>query len=264
MIVQCIDRTEQAVALATSAAQENCKALLWRIRHQLQSSEDYDSRTTDELLQAAERRCAPSNELQLLKAYHEAWSCERRNIDCERMKLAGTLARKAKFNDPTDARAPALLGLIAIWEGKLDTAIRHLKHSIALNSGFALAHSLHGSALYLSLKFKEAAASLQEAIFLSPMDPHRFIMLTEMSFLQVIIGDFEAARGFVEEALAINPEYPLALLVDRVISNDDACSPPFQKGISWSNIDIDLESIDPQKITLLGTSLDAPVLSVNE
>ena len=84
---------------------------------------------------------------------------------------ASELARPAVEIDPHDAFASCLVGAAEMWNGRLDEAERHVKRSIALNPGLALA-AMHMSSLRSRRCDVDGAGSwARRAKELNPADP---------------------------------------------------------------------------------------------
>jgi tetratricopeptide (TPR) repeat protein len=124
---------------------------------------------------------------------------------------AARLAERAVMLDPGDARAMTLAGHVRGFLGRHPEEASALhERAIALNPNLALAWCFSGlSHLYLG-QHEEALRRIQQAIRLSPSDPHVFFFDMALIMPHLMNGDCASAVEAGRRAVELNPLFSSA------------------------------------------------------
>jgi tetratricopeptide (TPR) repeat protein len=120
---------------------------------------------------------------------------------------ADELARRVLTDDPGNAEAAHMLGIVAHQSGKTSEAIDHLRRAIAINPDVALYHANLGEMCRLVGRVDEAIAAGRRAIELNPDYPGALSNLGIALFDQ---GKFEEALTHYDRALALQDDFAQA------------------------------------------------------
>ncbi len=119
---------------------------------------------------------------------------------------AARLAERAVMLDPSDARALTLAGHVRAFLAKRpEEAIALHERAIALNPNMALAWCFSGLAHFYIGQHKEALRRINQAISLSPSDPHAFFFDMALILPSLLAGDRDGAITAGRRAIEINP-----------------------------------------------------------
>jgi DNA-binding SARP family transcriptional activator len=119
---------------------------------------------------------------------------------------AGRLAERAVTLDPGDARALTLAGHVRGFLSKHPAeAIALHERALALNPNLALAWCFSGFSYSYQGDHDEALRRINQAIRLSPADPHMFFFDMALVIVQLMRGDFESAVEAGRRAIELNP-----------------------------------------------------------
>lgn len=113
------------------------------------------------------------------------------------------LARTATRLDDQDAVARFALGRAHLARGEYDRSIMELEHAIELNPGLAQAHCGLGDSLAYKGQAKDAIPQFEEAVRLSPHDPHRWAFSMYGSLAHIFSGDYEEAAAWALAAVRV-------------------------------------------------------------
>lgn len=113
------------------------------------------------------------------------------------------LARKATRLDDQDAVARFALGRAHLAKGEYDRSILELEHAIELNPGLAQAHCGLGDSLAYKGKAADAIPQFEEAVRLSPHDPHRWAFSMYGALAHIFSGDYEQAAEWALTAVRV-------------------------------------------------------------
>jgi tetratricopeptide (TPR) repeat protein len=117
---------------------------------------------------------------------------------------ADDLIRRAVANEPDNAEAEHMLGIIAHQSGKLAEAIEHVRRATALKPDVALYHANLGEMCRLAGRVDEAIAAGRRALELNPDYPGALSNLGIALFDQ---GKFEDALAHYDRALALDDTF---------------------------------------------------------
>lgn len=118
-----------------------------------------------------------------------------------RLKDAIDLSRKAIALDDRDPAARVSLGRALALEGAAERGLEELRTAVALDPSFAQAHFALAQALCYVDRPDAALAAVNEALRLSPHDPHLWTFLNIRAVAHYIAGDLDAAAA--DERLAL-------------------------------------------------------------
>ena len=163
--------------------------------------------------------------LALALYYHVilGFACDR-DAEMARALDAGKTAVKLDENDPF---AHVSLGRIYTLHRQHDTAIAQCDVAIALTPSYANAHFGRAHSLWMSGRAREAIASHDEAMRLSPRDPILWAFMASKAIALIMLGRYEEGLDWALQAQrqpstalwAFLPEASALALLDR---NDEA------------------------------------------
>ena len=124
---------------------------------------------------------------------------------------AATLAERAVMLDPGDARALTLAGHVRGFLGKRPQEACALHdRAIALNPNLALAWCFSGLALSYLGRHDEALNRINQAVRLSPSDPHGFFFDMALIMPNLMLGEYARAVDSGRRAVELNPLFSSA------------------------------------------------------
>ena len=130
------------------------------------------------------------------------------NIDALRAAL---LAERAVMLDPGDARALTLAGHVRGFLGKHPEEASALhERAIALNPNLALAWCFSGLTCSYLGSHEEALRRVNQALRLSPSDPHRFFFDMALIMPHLMRGDYASVVETGRRAIEMNPLFSSA------------------------------------------------------
>jgi Tfp pilus assembly protein PilF len=139
-----------------------------------------------------------------MKLFQEAYQAQmRREFD-----RAVELYKHSLELFPT-AEAHTFLGWTYHFQGKLEDAISECKRAIEVDPDFGNPYNDIGAYLISMGRYDEAIPWLEEATHAPRYEPRHF-PLCNLGRVYLAKGMIERARHYFREALAIEPEYPLA------------------------------------------------------
>ena len=113
------------------------------------------------------------------------------------------LARKATRIDDQDAVARFALGRAHLARGEYERSVFELKRAIELNPSLAQAHCGLGDSLAYMGKAEDAIPCFEEAVRLSPHDPHRWAFSMYGAVASIFAADFEKAVDWAQKSVHI-------------------------------------------------------------
>jgi DNA-binding SARP family transcriptional activator/TolB-like protein/Flp pilus assembly protein TadD len=124
---------------------------------------------------------------------------------------AARLAERAVMLDPGDARALTLAGHVRGFLGKHPEEARALhERAISLNPNLALAWCFSGLSHFYLGRHDEALRRINQAIRLSPSDPHVFFFDMALIMPHLMRGDYASAVDAGRRAIELNPLFSSA------------------------------------------------------
>ena len=132
--------------------------------------------------------------------YQRTWYGPHESRD-DSLRQALTCAKRAVTLDDKDALGHFALGRIYALQGRHDMAIAELESAIDLNPSFAQAHFGLAQALTCADKMHEALPGFEEAIRLSPHDPHMWTFLHLKGMAYYKLGQLEDAERSVRKSI---------------------------------------------------------------
>lgn len=102
-------------------------------------------------------------------------------------------ARTATRLDDQDAIARFALGRVHLARGEYQRSIDELEQAIEMNTSLAQAYCGLGDSLAYMGRADEAIPHFEEAVRLSPQDPHRWAFSTYAAIASILSGNFEDA-----------------------------------------------------------------------
>ncbi|HZC22352.1 MAG TPA: tetratricopeptide repeat protein [Candidatus Binatia bacterium] len=106
---------------------------------------------------------------------------------------------------PHIAMAHFLLGEIDLYQSNVQGAVTEFQKELAVNPTMWLVYWRLGDAYMRLAKYDDAESVLKKAIWLNEASPGAFVLLGEIALKK---NDPALASGFLERALAIDPENP--------------------------------------------------------
>jgi adenylate cyclase len=134
----------------------------------------------------------------MLVSGYVGWSAEERE---PMVKQAAALAARAAKLDDSDPWAHFALGFVAFTRRSTDDALEQFQRALDLNPNFAAAHGYLGLALALGGRTDQAIVHSEQAIRMSPHDPHNAIFNVGLAAAHYLAGRFSEAVGFGRKAL---------------------------------------------------------------
>ncbi|MHA1524788.1 MAG: BTAD domain-containing putative transcriptional regulator [Alphaproteobacteria bacterium] len=113
------------------------------------------------------------------------------------------LARQATRLDDQDALARFALGRTHLARKEYDKSIFELEHAISLNPSLAQAHCGLGDSLAYMGRSEEAIPKFEEAVRLSPHDPHRWAFSMYGALAHIFAGHYERAAEWALAAIRV-------------------------------------------------------------
>jgi len=124
---------------------------------------------------------------------------------------AAALAERAVMLDPGDARALTLAGHVRGFLGKHpEEAIALHERAIALNPNLAIAWCFSGLAHSYVGRHAEALRRINQALRLSPSDPHVFFFGMSLIMPHLLLGEYATAADTGRRAIDLNPWFSSA------------------------------------------------------
>lgn len=124
-----------------------------------------------------------------------------------RLQQAAELYRQVLADNPHQADAHHLLGLIYSQQGAADPALAHLRQAVALNGGEPTYHNNLGEALRRAGRLDEAVNSYQQSLALRPAFAEAHYNLANVYRQQ---GRLAEAVSHYQQAISARPDYARA------------------------------------------------------
>ena len=113
------------------------------------------------------------------------------------------LAARAARLEPEDSVARFALGRVNLARGDYERSIADLRAAIELNPGMAQAHCGLGDSMAYSGQLDDAMNCFEEAVRISPADPHRWAFLSYGATALLFRGAYEEALAWASRAEAV-------------------------------------------------------------
>jgi adenylate cyclase len=117
-------------------------------------------------------------------------------------------ARRAVASDEQDAAAQTSLGILELFSGQHDNAIRRFLRAIELDPNSAYARGYLGTAYAFAGECDPAIQNMQEAIRLSPRDFLMVVWFQGSAWAYLSAEKFEQATDCAKRAIDCNPAFP--------------------------------------------------------
>ncbi|MEQ6203378.1 tetratricopeptide repeat protein [Sulfitobacter sp. HNIBRBA2951] len=192
--------------------------LVWRGRWHLNRLTKHDSAEAQKLFEQAIALDERSVDAHVHLAWSLLWQSWASRSARDDILKGRAVAQRAIRLDNTDGRAYWIVGTANCWLLDHKSAYQFTARAIELCPSLAIAHAQQGSNCILSGKPEEALKHLQRALILSPHDQQKFYFLGELAMAAYLIGNYDEALAFADEALMLRPAYWYAHLV-RFLSN---------------------------------------------
>jgi type IV pilus biogenesis/stability protein PilW len=122
----------------------------------------------------------------------------------------GELYKAEKIN-PNDPTLHNDFGLVYMAKEKYDLAVTHFKKAVELNPDYSLAKNNLGS-VYLAIKEWDKAIAVLEPVTKDMLYATPHYPLSNLGWAYYNKGDYNKARQYLEEALDLKPDFPIARL----------------------------------------------------
>ncbi|WP_319524182.1 tetratricopeptide repeat protein [uncultured Desulfosarcina sp.] len=122
----------------------------------------------------------------------------------------GELLKAEKLN-PNDPALHNDLGLVYMAKEKYDLAATHFQKAVELNPEYTLAKNNLGS-VYLARKEWDKAIAVLEPVTKDMLYATPHYPLSNLGWAYYNKGDYDKARQYLEEALALKPDFAIARL----------------------------------------------------
>jgi cytochrome c-type biogenesis protein CcmH/NrfG len=154
------------------------------------------------------------------------------------------LAREASRLDARDAVCRFALGRVYLARGEYERSLSELQAAINLNPSMAQAHCALGDSLTYAGQPETALPCFEEAVRLSPQDPHRWAFLNYGAMAHLFRGDFEGAASWASEAVQVPNSHALARAVlasalGHAGRLDEAARALAELRKDWQEVDLD-------------------------
>jgi adenylate cyclase len=120
----------------------------------------------------------------------------------------GEAARKAVAADDSDAMAHTALAIFDLFSGRHAEARRRLHRALDLNPNSEFARGYLAISYSFAGEFDATSANADEAMRLSPRSPLLVIWHLAKGWAALLVGRYEEAIEFTEQAREANPEFP--------------------------------------------------------
>lgn len=187
--------------------------LVWRGRWHLNRLTKHDSAEAQKLFEQAIELDERSIDAHVHLAWSLLWQSWASRSARDDILKGRDVAQRAIRLDNTDGRAYWIVGTANSWLRDHKSAYQYTRRAIELCPSLAIAHAQQGSNCILSGKPHEAFAHLQRALILSPHDQQKFYFMGELAMAAYLIGSYDDALAYAEEALMLRPAYWYAHLI---------------------------------------------------
>jgi TolB-like protein/DNA-binding winged helix-turn-helix (wHTH) protein/Tfp pilus assembly protein PilF len=121
------------------------------------------------------------------------------------LSRASELAEKAQRLDPSLHQVYFVEGLLELFRGHYEAALRNTDHAISIKPSYADAYALRAWIQHLDGQIAEGLASVEQAIRLNPRIPSVYRVLR--GTLNYAQADLDRALADLEAAVEVNPSY---------------------------------------------------------
>jgi adenylate cyclase len=121
------------------------------------------------------------------------------------LSRASELAEKAQRLDPSLHQVYFVEGLLELFRGNYEAAIRNTEHAISIKPSYADAYALRAWIQHLDGRIAEGLASMEQAVRLNPRIPSVYRLLR--GTLYYAQADLDQALADLESAVEVNPNY---------------------------------------------------------
>jgi len=121
------------------------------------------------------------------------------------LSRASELAEKAQRLDPSLHQAYFVEGLLELFRGNYEAAIRSTEHAISIKPSYADAYALRAWIQHFDGRIAEGLDSMEKAVTLNPRIPSVYRLLR--GALYYAQADLDQALADLEAAVEVNPNY---------------------------------------------------------
>lgn len=208
-----IDQSEQQKALQKAQGELNVRELIWRGRWHLNRFTPEDAQIARDCFDKALLLEPNSSEALIQSTWSRLWDLWATRGDASEIRAVRKMAQNAIIADHEDARGYMLAGVAEMWLRQPIRAEALLQKSVSLNPSLVLAHSELASVQYFKGKPEAAIETLSFAVRLSPNDHTLFYTLGELAVAHLMLGNFDAAAEFADDAIMRRSAYWYAHVV---------------------------------------------------
>lgn len=201
----------RARRIANDLAQVN--DIVWRGRWHINRLSREDSEKAEQYFRQALELEPQNIEAHVQLAWCELWRTWATRGSERDIKKARTLGEAIINLDGKDARGYWITATAEAWLRRIEISDRFLHKAIELCPSIAFAHAQLGSNAILSGQPERAMGPLSMALKLSPYDQQRFFFLGEQAVAQWMLGNYEDAVAFADEAIQRRPSYWYAHMI---------------------------------------------------
>ncbi|WBY16472.1 tetratricopeptide repeat protein [Erythrobacteraceae bacterium WH01K] len=199
---------------SASGAIDSVNEELWRIRFHINQFNRESFAKARILIDQGMRKTPENGELLMLQANLELWQHWVDRATATTFRDLAVLIRAAMRADPLDARGPLFNGILETWQRRPGSARTHLEQACALDPGLGQAYVHLGSTYYLAGDPEPAIDLLKHALFLTPLDPKRFLALGALGTSYWMLGRYEESLATAQTIQATHPGYVLAHVLE--------------------------------------------------
>lgn len=156
------------------------------------------------------------------------------------------LARDASRFDPRDAVCRFALGRVYLARGEYEKSLSELQAALNLNPSMAQAHCALGDSLTYAGQPEIALPCFEEAVRLSPQDPHRWAFLSYGAMAHLFRRNFEDAARWAGAAVQVPNAHALARAV--LTSALGHAGRPAEAAQALADLRSDWQSVDLEAI----------------
>jgi TolB-like protein len=208
-----IDQEEQARALRKPQSDLNVRDLIWRGRWHLNRMTKEDGAIAKACFAQALAIEPNSPEAIIQSTWARAWELWAQRGSLADITELRQMAQKAIIADYDDARGHMLAGIAEIWLHQPFRAEALLRRALELSPSLVMAYVQLGASFRVLDKHEQAIEAFNSAIRLSPNDQDIFFTYAELAASHLMLGHFDEALHFSDQALSRRRAYWFAHVI---------------------------------------------------